>query len=231
MWRTLGVWASCGSMMMMMMMKRGSHRWQRAADRNQKICETPIFKYRQGDIKSSVHFSSHQHQLPASSSSSSSPRVQSEKRRRGRPRISDSQTHLDLRICVLEDQQSDVLSISSQFSNQSINKNQFMSLCQLTVGFPLCSSVEEESRAGAAVSSWAPGGGLPGPAEVHLPPADGRRTLRSLHRRPSPEASPSAAPGADAGGDQQQHQGHRSREVGPLHPPEGPVSFPWTRTL
>ncbi|XP_071315959.1 uncharacterized protein [Trachinotus anak] len=41
-----------------------------------------------------------------------SPRVRSDRRRPGRPRISDTQSHLDLRIRILEDSQSDVLSKS-----------------------------------------------------------------------------------------------------------------------
>ncbi|XP_035506438.2 zinc finger protein 432 isoform X1 [Scophthalmus maximus] len=44
--------------------------------------------------------------------SSSSPRVQSEKKRRGRPRLGDEPSHHYLRICVLEDSQSEVLSRS-----------------------------------------------------------------------------------------------------------------------
>ncbi|XP_039996637.1 zinc finger protein 37-like isoform X3 [Xiphias gladius] len=43
-------------------------------------------------------------------SRSFSPRVRSDRRKPGRPRISDSQSHLDLRICILEDSQTDVLS-------------------------------------------------------------------------------------------------------------------------
>ncbi|XP_056224846.1 zinc finger protein 502-like [Seriola aureovittata] len=45
-------------------------------------------------------------------SRSFSPRVRSDRRKPGRPRISDMQTHLDLRICILEDLQNDVLSKS-----------------------------------------------------------------------------------------------------------------------
>ncbi|XP_049424186.1 zinc finger protein 37-like isoform X2 [Epinephelus fuscoguttatus] len=39
-----------------------------------------------------------------------SPRARSDRRKPGRPRLSDTQSHLDLRICILEDSQTDVLS-------------------------------------------------------------------------------------------------------------------------
>nr|XP_046236019.1 zinc finger and SCAN domain-containing protein 2-like isoform X2 [Scatophagus argus] len=41
-----------------------------------------------------------------------SPRVRSDRKRPGRPRIIDTQGHLDLRICILDDSQTDVLSKS-----------------------------------------------------------------------------------------------------------------------
>ncbi|KAG7232592.1 hypothetical protein INR49_008365 [Caranx melampygus] len=88
MWGTLGLWASC---VLTMTMKRSSLRCnkRRAADRNEKICGPRLSNI----VKSSV-----------------------EQGKRGRPRISDAQTHLDLRICILEATQSDMLSNSSLFS-------------------------------------------------------------------------------------------------------------------
>ncbi|KAM7376840.1 hypothetical protein PAMA_013552 [Pampus argenteus] len=58
-------------------------------------------RWRRADLKDPDY------QIP---SRSSSPRVRSDRRKPGRPRISESQNHVDLRIRILEDSQTDVLS-------------------------------------------------------------------------------------------------------------------------
>lgn len=47
------------------------------------------------------------------------PTVQSDRRSAGRPRTGESQSHVDLRIRILEDSQTEVLSTSGKFTVNS----------------------------------------------------------------------------------------------------------------
>lgn len=150
----------------------------------------------------------------------STPGDSSERRRRGRPRLGEEPTHHVLRVCVLEDSQSNVLSRDGDYNTCG----SVWSPCRRrsrTDGL-FCFSGAEVVHTGAPLSSWPAGGRLPGPAEVRLPSAGRRRqTSGPVQVGPEPEAAAAPSGDADAGRDLQNHEAHQGRQDAPLHPTEG----------